>query len=622
MLAHRDPDSGGRVPGDAACASDVLRVLADGEEEMMMRLATIIPVALWIAALGLSVPADAQTPVWSDEFVGTSVDPNNWEFMIGNGCEYGNCGWGNNELEYYTSRPENCYVSGGNLHIVARREAYAGFQFTSTRMRSLNRQDFLYGRMEARIKLPTGGGMWPAFWMMPSDSVYGGWAASGEIDIVESINTATTVYGTIHYGGQWPNNTNSGGSYANGTNFSQDFHIYALDWTPDEMRWYIDGVLYYTATSAVWYSAGAPANPRAPFDQYFHFLMNVAVGGNWPGCTQPSCVTASLPQELVVDWVRVYEIAEPVVEITSPADGANLPPGNITIEATASESGGTIASVEFYVNGVFLGDDTTVPYTYTWNAPNGCYALRATAVDAAGRSADDTISVVVGTGCSGQPYHGYPLAIPGRIEAEDFNLGAEGVAYHDCTTGNSGGAYRPTSDVDIEGCSEGGFNIGWMCAGEWMNYSVQVLTPGTYTIQTRVASQSSGGTFHVEFDQVDKTGAIAVPSTGGWQSWVTVTATADLTAGAHLMKFANSTGTGSYNVNYFNCVLTYPLGDIDHDGNVDSADGLLLLAAMAGPGVTTPPVGCTPAQFDRSDLDGDGDVDVRDVAAFQNFLVG
>ena len=173
-----------------------------------MRLALTIPIVPCVAMLSFTVPARAQTPVWSDEFNGTAVDPNNWEFMIGAG------GWGNNELEYYTSRPENCYVSGGYMHIVARRESYQGSAFTSARLRSQNRQDFLYGRMEGRIKLPTGGGMWPAFWMMPTDSVYGGWAASGEIDILESINTATTVYGTIHYGGQWPNNVNSGGNYS------------------------------------------------------------------------------------------------------------------------------------------------------------------------------------------------------------------------------------------------------------------------------------------------------------------------------------------------------------------------------------------------------------------------
>ena len=489
--------------------------------------ATFILCTLLLAALPA---APAQTLLWSDEFSGTAVDPNNWEFMIGDGCAYGNCGWGNNELEYYTSRPENAYVSGGYLHIVARAESYAGAQFTSARLRTLDKHDFLYGRMEASIKLPTGGGMWPAFWMMPSDSVYGGWAASGEIDILESINVASTVYGTIHFGGQWPNNVNTGGNYSNGTGFWQGFHTYALNWTPDTMTWYVDGVQYFTTTSSVWYSTADPNNPRAPFDQYFHFLLNVAVGGNWPGCTDPGCITATLPQEMVVDYVRVYDNTAPVVQITYPADGASLPAGPVTIQATASEPGGSIDRVEFYVDGAFLGSDTTSPYSFTWNATNGCHVLRATAFDPAGRSADATVAVSIGTGCGSQPYYGYPQPIPGRIQTEDFDLGAEGTAYHDCTPGNSGNAYRTTSDVDIEACTDtgGGYNVGWLCAGEWLNYTVTVTTPGTYTVQARVASPNTGGAFHIEFDGANKTGTITVPRTGGWQTWTTVTATASM----------------------------------------------------------------------------------------------
>jgi len=173
-------------------------------------------------------------------------------------------------------------------------------------MRSFSKRDFLYGRIEARIKVPSTKGIWPAFWMLPSDWEYGGWPISGEIDVMESINTATTIYGTIHFGTPYGS---IGDSYTDGgTNFSDDFHIYRLDWEQDVMRWYVDdvntpGTSYLTQWYTGWYSSGAPGNDYAPFDKRFHILLNVAVGGNWPGPPDGSSV---FPQQMVVDWIRVY----------------------------------------------------------------------------------------------------------------------------------------------------------------------------------------------------------------------------------------------------------------------------------------------------------------------------
>jgi len=168
-----------------------------------------------LESLGWQPPAEPQEPgyylVWSDEFDGASVDTSNWEFMIGDGCAYGICGWGNNELEYY--RAENTTVGGGNLIIEAREENYGGKQYTSARLRSRNKRDFLYGKIEARIKVPTGQGMLPAFWMMPTDDVYGGWAASGEIDIMETRNDTDYIDGAIHFGGECPAHTHLSETY-------------------------------------------------------------------------------------------------------------------------------------------------------------------------------------------------------------------------------------------------------------------------------------------------------------------------------------------------------------------------------------------------------------------------
>jgi len=142
--------------------------------------------------------------------------------------------------------------------------------------------------------------------MLPTDNVYGGWAASGEIDIMELLgHEPNVVYGTLHYGGSWPNNRSSGGSYRlAGGDFSQDFHVFSLEWEPGEIRWFVDGELYLTLTQ--WYTEAQGASFPAPFDQRFHLLMNVAVGGNWPGSPAP---TTQFPQEMVVDYVRVYQAA-------------------------------------------------------------------------------------------------------------------------------------------------------------------------------------------------------------------------------------------------------------------------------------------------------------------------
>jgi len=343
----------------------------------MLLLTTIALMAYYVDGYG------AYQLVWSDDFNGTSLNMSNWSYQEGDGCP-NLCGWGNNELQYY--RSQNTTVSGGNLIITSKAENYGGRNYTSGKIISRYKQDFLYGKVEARMKVPTGGGMWPAFWMMPTDEVYGGWAASGEIDIMETCNSTNYIGGTIHYGGGWPDNVSSGGTYnPGGVNFSDAFHVYTIEWEPDTMRWYVDGVLYSTKTSSLWYSDAAPSNPRAPFDQDFYIIINSAVGGNYTGCTSSSCITASLPQQFLVDWVRVYQNLNnisPTVSITNPDDGMNLPAGNIVFTATASDSDGSVARVEFYEGANYLGQDATAPYLFTWTSvPNGCYTITAQAID-------------------------------------------------------------------------------------------------------------------------------------------------------------------------------------------------------------------------------------------------
>ena len=230
--------------------------------------------------------AQSQNPcyelVWSDEFDGPTIDGTKWGFEV-NGR-----GGGNNELQYYTDRPENAQIVNGKLQIIARAETYTGpdgtRQYTSARMRTLNKGDWTYGRIEASMKLPYGQGMWPAFWMLPTNYVYGGWPQSGEIDIMENVGfEPDVVHGTIHSGPAGPNNKSTGASVAV-PNASTQFHTYAIEWEEDEIRWYVDGSLYSVRTPA------DVAPDFYPFDQDFHLLLNVAVGGNWPGSPDvPRC---------------------------------------------------------------------------------------------------------------------------------------------------------------------------------------------------------------------------------------------------------------------------------------------------------------------------------------------
>ncbi len=516
-----------------------------------------------LAGLGGPALADMSL-VWSDEFDGNSLDLDNWTIEIGNGCP-DLCGWGNNELEYY--RAENVAVTDGNLYLTAREESYGGNYFTSGKVHSRNKQVFLYGRMEMRAKIPTGNGMWPAFWMMPEDNVYGGWAASGEIDIMEAVNATTEVHGTIHYGGSWPNNTYSGGSYSlGGTNFADEFHVYAVEWEADEIRWYVDGAHYSTRYSWQWHSDGDPGNPLAPFDQEFYLILNAAVGGNMPGCTSPGCITADLPQHYVIDYVRVYQEtanSAPTVAITSPTEGDNPPAGDITIEVTAADVDGSVATVEFYEGTTYLGEDDSAPFSFLWpGVADGCYGILAKAIDDNGAFSTDGADITVGSGCGQAPFLGSPFVLPTLIEAEDFDVGGEGVAYHDTDAGNNGNQYRLAEDVDIQTCTDdgGGYNLGWIIAGEWLEYSVSVPVSGEYPIEVRVASLNAGGTFHIEFDGVDKTGDVTVPPTGGWQTWTTVATTATLSAGTHLMRFVNT--EDGFNVNSFDVLAATPAPDL------------------------------------------------------------
>lgn len=266
--------------------------------------------------------------VWRDEFDGDSVDTAKWDFDMGNGFyDYKNQvwipGWGNEELQYYTHEPENVTVRDSCLHIRAVKAPLHGCGYTSARLKTKKRDGTVlfatcYGRVEIRAKVPWGKGLWPALWMLPVDDHYGGWAASGEIDLMEIVGEKPhEVLNSIHFGSTYPKRTliTTVQALPEG-NLVSDWHTYAVEWEPGEIRFFVDGV--QTCTYDHWWScskladgAGVDAsqaadlNPwPAPFDQRFYLLMNVAVGGNFPGAPNDQ---TRFPAELVVDYVRVFD---------------------------------------------------------------------------------------------------------------------------------------------------------------------------------------------------------------------------------------------------------------------------------------------------------------------------
>jgi beta-glucanase (GH16 family) len=274
---------------------------------------------LWITLTAvLAAVCTAQTPapihtdngwklVWSDEFNGpdgSAVDRSKWVL------EQGGEAWGNEELEYYTDRAANVFLRNGNLVIRGLAEKYTGpdgvtRNYTSGRLKTLGKFSQTYGRFEARIKVPFGQGMWPAFWMLGDDIEKAGWPACGEIDIMENIGKEPSiVHGSIH----GPGYTGGVGIEApytlpGGQRFADDFHLFAVEWDPVSVAFYVDETMYVKRTRA-----NLRPDWRWVFDKPFFLILNLAIGGDWPGNPDSS---THFPQEMLVDYVRVYERISP-----------------------------------------------------------------------------------------------------------------------------------------------------------------------------------------------------------------------------------------------------------------------------------------------------------------------
>ncbi len=271
--------------------------------------------------------------LWEDDFSGTVIDTTHWNVVNDNS------GGGNDELQFYTARDTNVFVRDGHLVIRALEEEYAGHQYTSGKITTRDIVDWRYGRFEAKIRLPEGQGIWPAFWMLPSQNVYGEWPNSGEIDIMELVgNEPNTIYGTLHYGPPW-NYTNGMYSLEEGT-FSDTSHVFAVEWTADTIKWYVDDELYSLKTRA----SLVRSDQWKAFQERFYMILNLAVGGNWPG---PPDETTTFPQTMEVDYVKVY--GDPALQEIIPLDSAYAMAKNVQYTMT------DIPGAQF-----------------TWSVPEGC----------------------------------------------------------------------------------------------------------------------------------------------------------------------------------------------------------------------------------------------------------
>jgi beta-glucanase (GH16 family) len=242
---------------------------------------------------GFSTPENypGYTLKWADEFNGSVLDKNSWNY------ETGASGWGNNELENYTSSANNSFITNHKYLVIEARKEGTGY--TSARIQTLGKHEMTYGRVDIRAKLPKGKGVWPALWMLGSNIATTPWPASGEIDIMELLgHEPNKVYGTMHWGNVGEGSQNIGGNYIlNGEDFSQKFHVFSVVRDSAKIEWYVDDHKFFTGTKE-------QTNGNFPFDKPFFFIFNVAVGGNWPG--NPDGTTV-FPQRMIVDYIRVFE---------------------------------------------------------------------------------------------------------------------------------------------------------------------------------------------------------------------------------------------------------------------------------------------------------------------------
>jgi beta-glucanase (GH16 family) len=332
-----------------------------------------------------SLRAQCWNLVWADEFDGATLDLSKWSYQIGGS-------WGNNELQYYGTNANNSYLDNGYLHIVGRQETVGSNNYTSARIRSRYKGDFKYGKIEARMKLPAGQGLWPAFWLMPSDDIYGVWPQSGEVDIMEFLGHQTNkIYGTLHASNNGVHVSSQANYVLPTGNYTDEYHVFSVVWKPDTIRFYVDNIHYGTKTAA-------NLSGSFPFDQRFYILLNLAIGGNWPGAPD---ITTVFPADMSVDYVRVYQEL-PDIAIS----------GNTIVEAHS-------CNLNYYLPNMAATN-------YVWQTPdsvaiNSGQGTAQINLQWSGNS--DTLTATMSNACGVQSYD-LPIAVsPNLLKNGNFEIG-------------------------------------------------------------------------------------------------------------------------------------------------------------------------------------------------------
>jgi beta-glucanase (GH16 family) len=455
-----------------------------------LKAGALMIIAAVLVAAG-TIQAQRYELVWSDEFDSDELNRDTW--VLWDGPAF------NNELQCYVDNPKNLYIEDGVLHLVAHRETVQcssrSMSFTSARISTdSTRIGWEHGRFEARIQMPTGQGFWPAFWLMPMRRI--GWPRGGEIDIMEYRgNRVTETNAAVHF---WREGCTStlpqchtyiDRTYETGTDLSADFHIYALEWTPEYFRWFFNDVMYYELHIP---SIQADSDP---FTGPFHIIMNLAVGGNY--LPNPTSATV-FPQALKVDYVRVFQNKNvaPVVDLedTQARFDAGEP---LRFEINAFDDDGTVDTLWVYFEDDMIKAFTAPPYIIELDPPmEGCYELAARAKDNNGAWSDYIARTIqVGHGCAPAPWNDEPFSVGEVIPMWQYNRGGQNVGYFETTPeANQGSALHevprafeavdlmPVDHPDTE------FSVFESTGGDWMSYTVSVPEAGNYVLSVELSA--------------------------------------------------------------------------------------------------------------------------------------
>lgn len=464
---------------------------------------------------------DEWQPVWCDEFdVDGAPSSDHW------GYDIGGSGWGNNELQYYTNTLDNAFVEDGVLHIKAIKENVGGREYTSARLVSKYYGDFLYGKVQIRAKMPTGRGLWSALWMLPTEWRYGGWPYSGEIDIMEYVGyDKNEVHGTIHTGAYNHGLGTQIGFSREVEGVEEEFHVYEMVWEPGRIDLYIDDVLF----AYFGYNPNANLDKENsdawPFDQAFHLIMNIAVGGNWGGALGVD--DSVFPQSMEIDYVRVYQKDYAGMDERVPGEIKDLAlmkatDSTIQVKWDHASDDTMIKEYEIYLNDELYGT-TTVNGIYITNLlPETMYEVKIVAKDFKDQVSEG-VSIEVTTDTVPN--------VTDQIEAEDY-------------TDMVGIDTEVTSDIG------GGENVGWIDTNDSLEYILRVPEDGTYTIIYRVASETAAGEIKLYGSSLLPLVTTNIPVTGGWQIWEDVEST-EFTLQEGVYTFTIKASEGGFNLNYF-----------------------------------------------------------------------